>query len=65
MISETKRQTDERFARIEADITTILRVLNEHSSILREHSRILEEHGRLIQALTDAVRDKMGFRPQS
>lgn len=44
-----RRQSDERFARIEA--------------ILLEHSRILTEHTRILEALPDAVRQRMGFRP--
>ncbi len=50
-MSVLKRQSDERFARIEADIGTILRVL--------------AEHGRILQDLPEAVRDKIGFKPQS
>ena len=47
-IAETQRINDERFARIEA--------------ILMEHSRILAEHTRMLQALPEAVREKIGFR---
>jgi len=50
-MSEMKRESAQRFARIEADIATILRVL--------------AEHGRMLQALPEAVRDKIGFKPQS
>jgi hypothetical protein len=50
-VSETDRVTSEGFARIEADIATILRVLAEHS--------------RMLQALPEAVRDKIGFKTQS
>jgi hypothetical protein len=52
---ELKRQTDERFAHIEVQIAEIIRVLNEHT-------RILAEHGRLIEGLTQAVREKIGFK---
>jgi hypothetical protein len=45
---ELERITADRFARIEG--------------ILLEHTHILSEHGRLIQALTDAVREKIGFK---
>jgi len=54
-ISETDRLTSERFARIEADMSAILRVL-------AEHGRILEEHGRILERLPEAVRDKIGFK---
>jgi hypothetical protein len=43
-----RRESAERFARIEA--------------ILLDHNRILSEHNQRIQALTDAVREKIGFR---
>jgi hypothetical protein len=47
---ESDRVTGERFARIEADMTAILRVLSEHS--------------RLLERLPEAVRDKIGFKPK-
>lgn len=46
---ETQRINDARFARIEA--------------ILVEHGRILAEHTRMLQALPEAVREKIGFGP--
>ena len=48
-------ETAERFARIEAQMAEIIRVLNEHN-------RILSEHSRMIERLTDAVREKIGFK---
>ena len=39
---------DERFARIEA--------------ILLDHSRILADHTAILQALPEAVRERMGFK---
>ncbi|MGH7137831.1 MAG: hypothetical protein ACREHD_18940, partial [Pirellulales bacterium] len=50
IIAKYRRRTDERFARIENDMATILRVLAEHS--------------RLLERLPEAVRDKIGFKPQ-
>ena len=47
-MDETNRRIDERFARVEA--------------ILLRHSQILDEHTRILQALPEAVREKMGFR---
>jgi hypothetical protein len=46
-----ERETAERFARIEAQMAEIIRVLNEHSRIL--------EH------MPDAVREKIGFKGQT
>jgi hypothetical protein len=47
---EFERETAERFARIEAKMTEIIRVL--------------AEHGRLLERLPEAVRDKIGFKGQ-
>ena len=49
-LSENERATSERFSRIEADMAAILRVLAEHS--------------RLLERLPEAVREKIGFKPQ-
>ena len=46
--AQFERETAERFARIEAQMAEIIRVLNEHS--------------RLLTGLPEAVRDKIGFR---
>ncbi|HYV39034.1 MAG TPA: hypothetical protein VE988_25335 [Gemmataceae bacterium] len=54
-LAAAKRESAERFAHVE---TTLLEV----SRILSEHSRILAEHGRILEALPDAVRERMGFR---
>ena len=45
-----ERETAERFARIEAQMAEIIRVLNEH--------------GRILERLPDAVREKIGFTGQ-
>lgn len=50
-----ERESAERFARIEAQMAEIIRILNEHG-------RLLEDHGRIIEALPEAVREKIGFR---
>lgn len=54
-IAEIERSTaarfariDERFARMEQDMTAIMRVL--------------ADHGRLLERLPEAVRDKIGFK---
>ena len=46
-----ERETSERFARIEAQMAEIIRVL--------------AEHGRLLERLPEAVREKIGFKGQS
>jgi hypothetical protein len=43
-------ETAERFARIEAQMAEIIRVLNDH--------------GRMLERLPEAVRDKIGFQRQ-
>ncbi len=48
---ELKRQSDDRFARIEAQMAEIIRVLNEHS--------------RMLERLPEAVRDKIGIKAQT
>jgi hypothetical protein len=54
-IAELERETAERFARVE-------RILLEHTQILQEHSRILRDHSRILEALPEAIREKIGFR---
>ena len=46
--AQFERATAERFARIEAQMAEII--------------RILAEHGRLLERLPEAVRDKIGFK---
>jgi hypothetical protein len=55
LLADLRRQSDDRFSRIEAEIATILRVLEEHSRILAEHSSPL-------QRLPEAVGEKIGFK---
>ena len=45
---ELNQQSDERFARIEKDIASIIQVLNEHT--------------RILERLPDVLRDKIGFK---
>jgi len=47
---EYEREANERFARIEAQMAEIIRVLSEH--------------GRLLERLPEAIRDKIGFKGQ-
>ncbi len=47
-MSELERASSERFARIEQDMSAILRVLAEHS--------------RLLERLPEAVREMIGFK---
>jgi hypothetical protein len=46
--AECERRTADRFGRIEAQMTEIIRVL--------------AEHGRLLERLPEAVREKIGFK---
>jgi hypothetical protein len=54
-IAETERINSERFARIET-------ILLDHGRILADHSRVLADHSRILQALPDAIREKIGFK---
>jgi hypothetical protein len=62
---EIQRLNAERFARIEQRCAQIEAILLEHSRILADHSRILAEHSRILEALPDALREKIGFKPPS
>jgi hypothetical protein len=46
--AEYRRESAQRFARIEAQIAEIIRVLNEH--------------GRILEGLPEAVREKVGLK---
>ena len=48
-MAEMNRRIEERFARIEERFTRI--------------EAILIEHNRILQALPDAIREKIGFKP--
>jgi hypothetical protein len=48
--AEFERKADERFSRIEAKMSEIIRVLSEHT--------------RILERLPEAVRDKIGFKGQ-
>lgn len=60
-------ETDARFAENERHLAETERridaTLAEHGRILNDIGRLLEEHGKMIVALTDAVRERIGFRP--
>jgi hypothetical protein len=47
-LSEMERENSERFARIERDMGSVLRVLAEHS--------------RILERLPEAIREKIGFK---
>ena len=49
-LAEIERATAERFGRIKQDVANIVRILGEH--------------GRMIERLTEAVRDRIGFKGQ-
>ena len=39
-------------------LTDVIRVLNEHT-------QILEQHGKILAGLPEAVRERMGFKPET
>jgi hypothetical protein len=53
--AQLDRQAAERFARIEAQMAEIIRILNEHS-------RILSELGRMLEHMDETICEKMGFK---
>src|SRR5438132_552644 len=61
-IAELERTNSERFTRIESILMEHTRILGEHSRILAEHSRLLSDHTRILQALPEAIREKIGFK---
>jgi|SRR5947209_8758821 len=61
--AERYAQIESRFAQIDSRFARIESILLDHSRILGEHSRTLADHGRILQALPEAVREKIGFRP--
>jgi hypothetical protein len=61
-LRDLERQSAECFARIETILLDQSRVLAERGRLLTEHSRLLAEHSRMLQALPDAIRDKIGFK---
>ena len=57
-MARAEERSAERFARIEAELTEI-------KSILMDHHRILMDHQRILEALPEALREKIGFvKPQ-
>ena len=54
-MADINHRLDERFARIDERFARI-------EAILIQHSQILNEHTRILQALPEAVRDKIGFK---
>ena len=61
-IAEIERINSERFARIESILMEHRTILAEQARILGEHGRILAEHTEILQALPEAVRERMGFK---
>jgi len=54
-LAEMGRINAERFARIEQRFARI-------ETLLLDHGRILLDHGRILEALPDAIRQKIGFK---
>jgi hypothetical protein len=53
--AKLERITAERFAPVHA-------LLLEHSRIPAEHTGMLADHGRILQGLSEAIREKIGFK---
>ena len=54
-VADMNHRFDERFARMDERFARI-------EAILVQYSQILSEHTRMLQALPEAVRDKIGFK---
>lgn len=52
---------NERFARIESELHEIKSILLRHEEILMRHEQILLKHEQILQALPEAIRQKIGF----
>ncbi len=50
-------------AGFQADLRKLERDFRQVMDILADHTRILAEHGRILEALPDAVRERMGSKP--
>ena len=55
---------DDRFARIDERLARMDERFAQLEAILLQHSQILNEHTRILQALPEAVREKIGFKVQ-
>jgi hypothetical protein len=54
-LADINHRIDQRFARMDERIARI-------EAILVQHGQILNEHTRILQALPEAVREKIGFK---
>ncbi len=61
-VADMNHRFDERFARIDERFARIDERFARIEAILVQHSQILNEHTRILQALPEAVREKIGFK---
>jgi hypothetical protein len=60
-----------RFSRIESDLEQIKalvvqhnEILKQHVETLKQHNETLKDHDRILKELPEAIRQKIGFKPQ-
>ncbi len=51
-------------SRMEGEFSEIKSILLRHEQILLRHEEILLRHQQMLEALPEAVRQKIGFQPQ-
>jgi hypothetical protein len=63
--------SNERFARIESELSEIKNILLRHESILLRHEDLLRKHEEILEtlpetlaALPETIREKIGFKPR-
>jgi hypothetical protein len=63
-VADMNHRFDERFARMDERFTRMDESFARMEAILVQHSQILNEHTRILQALPEAIREKIGFKVQ-
>lgn len=61
-MDERFARSDERFERIDERFARVENELAEIKSILLQHGEILAKHEQILEALPEAIRQKIGFR---
>jgi len=61
-VADMNHRFDERFARMDERFARMDERFARIEAILVQYSQILSEHTRMLQALPEAVRDKIGFK---
>ena len=62
-MADSNRRLDERFARIDERFARIEERFARIDDRFARIEAILIEHNRILQALPEAIRDKIGFKP--